>query len=255
LKKKSIIGKKFNNLLVLEFLGLEGKKYKFKCKCDCGELVITDRNSLTQNDKKMCKSCATKLRTKFIKDLTGLRFGRLLVLKYLGRKLYSNNYEHYWECLCDCGNTVEKYSRALLHDKTKSCGCIQKELASNNKKLTMNNEKYINRFFGIYKWSAKKHKREFSLSLKDFNELITSNCYYCGSPPKERNMCRSKYYEFKISLNGLDRIDSKLGYTINNVRPCCETCNRMKLDLDEEEFYSTIAKIYKNLKLRNYSRC
>jgi isocitrate lyase len=59
---------------------------------------------------------------------------------------------------------------------------------------------------------AKKRKIEVNLSIDDYLKLIDSNCYYCKkSLPK----CGV----------GLDRIHNDLGYTIDNVVPCCSRCN------------------------------
>ena len=56
------------------------------------------------------------------KDLTGVRFGRLLVTGRSG----SNGKTTRWKCLCDCGNEVE-INRSSLIGKygVKSCGCLR----------------------------------------------------------------------------------------------------------------------------------
>lgn len=54
-----------------------------------------------------------------LKDLTGQRFGRLVVL-YRGE----NSGKHpYWVCRCDCGNEKSVASTKLVSGNTKSCGC------------------------------------------------------------------------------------------------------------------------------------
>ena len=62
-----------------------------------------------------------------IKDLTGLRFGRLLVKRFA---LVDKGRHAHWECLCDCGNIVIVNSRSLLRCVSRSCGCLQKEMAA-----------------------------------------------------------------------------------------------------------------------------
>lgn len=57
-------------------------------------------------------------------DLTGMRFGRLTVIKR--SDIYKNN-EACWECLCDCGNTTIVRGYYLRHGMTMSCGCLLKE--------------------------------------------------------------------------------------------------------------------------------
>lgn len=60
------------------------------------------------------------------KDITGQRFGRLVALGPVARDA-SRNVK--WKCLCDCGNTSNVLSANLLCGQTKSCGCLQKEVA------------------------------------------------------------------------------------------------------------------------------
>lgn len=37
-------------------------------------------------------------------------------------------------------------------------------------------------------------------------------------------------------INGIDRVDSSIGYTIQNSVPCCKICNYAKHNLTLEEF-------------------
>ena len=56
-------------------------------------------------------------------DLTGERFGRLVVNKLA----YVKDYRTYWECLCDCGNECVIKGKYLSNGDTKSCGCLNLE--------------------------------------------------------------------------------------------------------------------------------
>lgn len=60
-------------------------------------------------------------------DLTGQRFGRLVVekLDHIVSKATHNQY--YWLCKCDCGNTKSILGQSLNRGATLSCGCFQKE--------------------------------------------------------------------------------------------------------------------------------
>ena len=58
-----------------------------------------------------------------ILDLVGKRFGRLLVMEFYGNK----GYNHFWLCLCDCGNLKSIREDHLIDNSSKSCGCFQKE--------------------------------------------------------------------------------------------------------------------------------
>lgn len=61
-------------------------------------------------------------------DLTGKRFGKLVVLKKgAGHRTKGNNYQATWVCQCDCGNIKEITGQRLRTGHTASCGCQIKE--------------------------------------------------------------------------------------------------------------------------------
>lgn len=59
-------------------------------------------------------------------DLTGQRFGRLVVVEDSGERAHGNG-SVMWMCLCDCGNTKQARGDHLSSGRTKSCGCIVRE--------------------------------------------------------------------------------------------------------------------------------
>ncbi|RGF93308.1 hypothetical protein DXA02_07485 [Ruminococcus sp. AM54-1NS] len=60
-------------------------------------------------------------------DLTGMKFGRLTVLS---SAQFQASKKKMWNCKCECGNYVTVRGTSLTGGITKSCGCLQKELAS-----------------------------------------------------------------------------------------------------------------------------
>lgn len=64
------------------------------------------------------------------KNLVGLRFGRLFVESLVEDEASSSVPTRY-KCLCDCGNRVVVRGYNLKSGGTKSCGCLQKEVAAN----------------------------------------------------------------------------------------------------------------------------
>lgn len=62
-------------------------------------------------------------------DRVGQRFGRLTALSYAGRSKYL--------CHCDCGREITVGTYYLTHGRTKSCGCLRREVAA--KKATRHN--------------------------------------------------------------------------------------------------------------------
>ena len=63
---------------------------------------------------------------KTIKDETGNRFGKLLVLKFS----HKENQRTYWICRCDCGKEIIINKANVKNGHTKSCGCYNSELAT-----------------------------------------------------------------------------------------------------------------------------
>lgn len=126
----NLIGRRFGKLLVTEYVGYEnvdycGMKTRFfwKCKCDCGNEIITYTNNLTGHHKESCGCLRKGI------DLTGKRYGRLIVIKESAPRIRKDrkSVKRVWECKCDCGNTTYVIHELLVGGHTKSCGCLQKE--------------------------------------------------------------------------------------------------------------------------------
>lgn len=58
-------------------------------------------------------------------DLTGQRFGRLVVKEYAGK---NNLQRTQWRCQCDCGNETVVVAGSLMRGLTQSCGCYHREV-------------------------------------------------------------------------------------------------------------------------------
>lgn len=69
---------------------------------------------------------------KNVRDVSGIRFGRLLALSVAGVDPHTNH--AVWTCTCDCGNEATVKSSHLLNGSTKSCGCLRRELAPSRPK-------------------------------------------------------------------------------------------------------------------------
>lgn len=69
-------------------------------------------------------------KTLYTPEVIGKKFGRLLVLKFLGRT--RNDYHNYLLCKCECGTKKAIRVSHVLSNQTRSCGCLIKEFASKN---------------------------------------------------------------------------------------------------------------------------
>ena len=86
------------------------------------------------------------------KDLTGMRFGRWLVLGEGEYKYVGNQKRLHWKCQCDCGTIREVVSGRLRRGASKSCGCLTLEILKSgifSKKHGMWNTRIWNIWKGI----------------------------------------------------------------------------------------------------------
>ena len=62
-----------------------------------------------------------------IKDLSGNKFGRWLVINRDNNAPSGAATHPKWNCICDCGKELSVYGTLLKQGASTSCGCFQKE--------------------------------------------------------------------------------------------------------------------------------
>lgn len=101
-----------------------------------------------------------------------------------------------------------------------------------------------------YKYNAVARDVPFELSDDQFRGLTKENCHWCGIEPARVSYSSGRWdYEeadrrgfIPYIYNGVDRIDSIEGYTLDNCVACCRQCNWAKRELTEEEFISWLVR-------------
>ena len=182
------------------------------------------------------------------KDLSGKRFGRLIVLEPTDEMRRENVV---WKCLCDCGKTYRVITASLNRGHTRSCGCLHTDTASKVGKINgrATRMKYGEASFRdvlrIYKRNAKDRGVSFELTTEEFAELTKTNCYYCGDEPANISHPKRNYGPY--IYNGIDRVDNSRGYVFENCVACCTNCNKMKVRMDVNDFLGQIRKINDHL--------
>lgn len=92
-------------------------------------------------------------------------------------------------------------------------------------------DRTIKRRYNKAKARARRIKRAFTISFKDYAALILRDeCSYCGS-------------ELEKTGSSLDRLNNARGYTKKNSVACCRKCNVMKSNLTLEDFFKHIKRI------------
>ena len=136
-------GTQFERLTVLSILPHTTNKVKYLCKCECGNIVEVYGTDLHSKRTRSCGCLRKELHSKaWRKDLTGQKFGKILVLERLneyGKAIY--------KCRCDCGKifTVEGQYLTRSKEPYRSCGCNHKSIGEQNIEqiLQDNNITYI----------------------------------------------------------------------------------------------------------------
>lgn len=129
-----MIGKKFGRWTVVEQVdrphGTTSTSHFWRCRCDCGNEGIVSTNSLNMGKSQSC-GCYAKEQasTRTVEDISGQRFGKLIVIKRVPKPENLKSNGAYWLCQCDCGKEKIIMGKSLRNGKTTSCGCRISEVA------------------------------------------------------------------------------------------------------------------------------
>ena len=139
-----------------------------------------------------------------IKDISGQKFGRLLVEGFVGIGKYSHAK---WNCVCDCGNSCIIRSGSLIGGMTKSCGCLSKEIHTKHG-ATSTPEYRV--------WCHIKNRCSNS-NTKDYKDYGGRGIEVC-----ERWLSFENFFEdmgLKPSpCHSIDRVDNEKGYYKENCK-------------------------------------
>lgn len=145
-----------------------------------------------------------------MENLTGKRFGRLKVIEL---KEIKGKGHFYYLCQCQCGNFRTIDGHSLIKGKTKSCGCLRKELLrERNKTHNLSNS----RLYGIY-----RHIKErcYNPNCKDYKYYGSCGIVMCEEWATNfmnfYNWAMANGYQDDLTI---DRIDVNGNYEPNNCR-------------------------------------
>ena len=168
---KEINGLKFGRLKVLETYW-DSTPPKVKCQCDCGNIIITNKNDVQGGHTRSCGCLNREITSNyFTKDWSN--YVSETGVKMI-KPLYQNNKQQWiWECVCPlCGKSFEALPIKIFNNHTTSCGC--KRLSSGERVIeTILNKTgfdYIKQYsFDDCKY---KYKLKFDFAIFSDNHLL-----------------------------------------------------------------------------------
>ena len=229
-----LTGKRFGNLVVIaranDHISKSGKTKTvvWRCRCDCGNEVEVQGLNLRNGHIKSCGCYRSKFSRMKLDNLTGKRFGKLLVLERAENQISQAGHPTtMWKCQCDCGNIAVVNAQLLKRGSTQSCGCkvnVQNGLSRTRQYSIWNqmtsrckskkNQAYAdyggrgikvcdewsgeNGFINFYNWAMNNGYRD-DLTIDRINvngNYEPSNCRWRTQKEQQNNRRNNRFLEF-----------------------------------------------------------
>lgn len=189
----------------------------WECVCDCGNKTTVSTQKLRKGHTTSCGCNKKNNKGGRFNDLTGRKFGRLTVIRYLQEEERETK-RKCWLCQCECGTVKGFNINKLTSGNTVSCSCAKSERIGNLNKKYRNQNK---RLYTIYRAMLERcfdedneeyHNyggrgitvcEEWRDNFDDFADWAMTNGYDEHAP---RGQCT------------LDRKDNNKGYSPDNCR-------------------------------------
>lgn len=254
-----LTGQRFGRLVVVQFAEIKNGQTLWICLCDCGEGKVINGSHLKNGNTQSC-GCLQKERIaesnrnrflgeenkrsgKFI-DLTGQRFGRLVVIRLFEVK----NHIFRWFCKCDCGKEKVMIGGNLRRGISKSCGCLSSELIkkrNSERIITLEQRKRFSEMrsgdkSNFWKGGVSKENQCFRALINqmfEYKQWVKSvlardnySCCECGVQNHNLEVHHIKPFQQIIDENNITTIEQVVEceelWNIDNGISLCIDCHR-----------------------------
>jgi hypothetical protein len=225
-KKYLFINKEFLEREYVE-TGLTDTELASKLKCLSGTIKYKRQQfDISQNTKKQGK------------NLAGQKFGKLLVIKEHLRK----NKRIFWFCKCKCGNDKIVSGHDLATGNTGSCGCSHWTSGSDH--YLWNGYKDITgQMWSHLQQRAQKRGIDWQITKQEAWDIL-ENQYF---------KCKLSNLPINVGENAsVDRIDSSLEYTLDNIQWVHKDVNVMKWEYPLDYFVHLCKLVINNSNEEGY---
>ena len=122
-------------------------------------------------------------------NLIGINFGRWKVLSF---DHINKRHDRFWNCICDCGNKDTVSGISLVHKRSQSCGCLQKDIIRNmcQKRVGIKSPCWKGddvSYTTLHQWLRKHFKKE--------------ECHHCGTTNKALDFALITGKEYSRNIN------------------------------------------------------
>lgn len=207
------IGEVLGYLTCTSVSEVQGKRgYKHIYGCVCGSTREAMRGDLVKSTRMgSFVSCGCKNR-KPIKDITGMKKGKLTALRSTG--ITSGNGDYIWLFACECGNIIKTTIGRFNFSHTRSCGCLQKE-----------SQRLRDSYHGMQDTPVYNSWRKIKERCYNKNDVSYPNYGGCGVTMSDE--LRDSFMDFYKYIGdppddgnrySIDRISNDSGYVKGNIR-------------------------------------
>lgn len=222
-----LTGQKFGKLTVIKRgesrVSPNGKTHtRWICRCDCGNETIVDAQKLKSGHTKSCGCAITECKGQGFVDLSGRRFNRLVVVRFLEkgeRKTRGYN----WLCKCDCGNYTDANATKLLMGLQQSCGCLKEEMKPMIGNMNRKYDHVSKRLYSVYKAML---NRVFDENGREYHNYGGRGITVCDEWLGEKGFDNFAEWAYSSGYDEaakhgectLDRANVNFGYSPHNCR-------------------------------------
>ena len=223
-----VTGQTFGRLTAIKRLyKTKDHQWVWLFKCICGKEKAVRVRAVANGNTSSCgclkKETAAKEGHSHIKDISGLRVGKLIVIKPSGGVRSGNLL---WTCRCDCGKEKIIVSSYLIRKRVKSCGCSKqdtKEITVRRPCLKYTTHGMTNtKFWRTWKNMRKRCYDPNAAFFKDYGGRGIKVCDRWLNFLHFRDDLLQAYQEHSILYGEknttLDRINPNGNYDLDNVR-------------------------------------
>lgn len=220
-----------------------GSNMEWLCQCKCGTQKKVLQSQLVAGNVR--KNCGCEPEQRVYEDLAGKKFGRWTVLSLSEHKSWEQKggvtaFQFIWNCRCECGTEKAIWGISLRTGKSKQC----KKCQANQYRKYDSDTLKVKTIWNYTKFSADSREIDFKLTLDDVAKMMYLPCQYCGAV-NSNHYSKKKKNSIAVDFwcNGIDRIDSAIGYVSGNVVSCCKWCNWGKQTMLPDEYVAHCKKV------------